>query len=348
MAGQTFTSDATWTVPDNVTEVTFRVAGGQGESSSAAGNWRGGYGHEVTGTISVTGGDTFYINVGEDRGTGSGDQYLGGGASDVRGPNADQLSDQILVGAGGGGASNAGLAENAGRGGDAGLPDGEKGFHDGSNSGPEGGGGGTQTSGGIGSEPFGATSDGYGDDGSRWAGGQGGEDTNNNAYGGNGGQGYYGGGGGAAYFSDFQTAVYVGGGGGGSSYIDGSLTSISSGQASSAEVEVTYQAPPLAPTVSVDQTRDTEIDLVWTDEDQSSYNVYRAQSGGSQLSDYTQAGSTSSTSFTDDDSGAGLENGERYYYVVTGVSGGSESGASNEVNATTDLPGATGFTASNT
>ncbi|MCD2204404.1 fibronectin type III domain-containing protein [Halobacterium sp. KA-6] len=66
------------------------------------------------------------------------------------------------------------------------------------------------------------------------------------------------------------------------------------------------------------------------------YRIYRSESSGSTLSDYTQIAdiSASTTSYTD----TGLEDGERYYYRVTAYAN-SESDPSGEADAITDLPG---------
>jgi len=92
----------------------------------------------------------------------------------------------------------------------------------------------------------------------------------------------------------------------------------------------------VAPTLSVSNTSAGQADLSWTDEGLSSYTIYRAESSGSTLSDYTQVDSVSGSTTTYSDTG--LEDGERYYYVVTSTSEVvDETGPSNEVNATTPL-----------
>lgn len=342
MASETFTSDGTWTVPAGVTEATFTVIGHEGvydEPDASGRNMVGGtpgLAGKVVGTLPVSAGDTYNINVASD----------GREVSDVRGPNADAVSDQVFVGATGG---EPGYAEDAdttsneaGDGGDGGGEQGQDGESIYSTEG-DGGEGGTQTSGGTGGDDGGG-------DGGRMSYGTGNlqPDSNTPAIGGDGGLGYYGGGGGGS--TDSIDAV-AGGGGGGSNYADSSATSVThtQGTTESAQVVIEYSVPPTAPTVSIDSHTATSVSISWTDEGQDSYNIYRAQSsGGGTLSNYTQIDSVggSTFSYTDDDGGTGLENGERYYYVVTGETSSGESSASNEVNETTDLPDPTGFSAS--
>lgn len=96
--------------------------------------------------------------------------------------------------------------------------------------------------------------------------------------------------------------------------------------------------PPATPTLSRDATRASEIDLSWTDDSANqSYNLYRAEASGSTVSDYTQIAEVTATAYTD----SGLENGERYYYGVTGENAQGESDLSNEIAGTTALPAST-------
>lgn len=100
--------------------------------------------------------------------------------------------------------------------------------------------------------------------------------------------------------------------------------------------DIEVLAPPTTPTLSLGTVTDTSIDLSWTSETASSYNVYRAEASGSSTADYTliaQPGENT-LSYTD----TGLENGERYYYRVTSENSVGESDPSNEVAATTPLP----------
>lgn len=76
----------------------------------------------------------------------------------------------------------------------------------------------------------------------------------------------------------------------------------------------------------------TSVTLDWTEtDDQTSYSVQRAQSSGGP---YTEVATPSAPPYTD----TGLENGERYYYVVQAVYAGTDSQLSNEAAQTTDLP----------
>src|SRR5688572_19304100 len=69
----------TFTVPANVTSVTFEVSGAAGGSS--AGGATGGLGGRSTGTISVSAGDQFSIVVGGSGGNGSGTTAGTGGSN---------------------------------------------------------------------------------------------------------------------------------------------------------------------------------------------------------------------------------------------------------------------------
>ena len=332
MATETFYSDDTWTVPSGVQEVTFTAAGGDGGdyNGNFSNESAGGDGHEVTGTISVNPGDTFYINVGSDGSDTSDNSGTcgGGSASDVRGPNSDDLSDQLFVGAGGGGGS-ATVSANAEHtaGGDGGLPDGGGGATDGSDI---TGGGATQSTGGSGGyQAFSDFAyDHQGGNGGRWSAGGG---AGNEEVSGSGGQGYYGGGGGAESDGD------VGGGGGGSSYITSSATNTTSGTAwGGALVQVEYTVQPDDTTgLTANNTDDSSTDLSWDNDSNDSHNVYQAESTGSSKADYTLVASgITNTSHTV----TGLENGERFYFRVSGELEGNEGDLSNEVNVTTTVP----------
>lgn len=68
-----------------------------------------------------------------------------------------------------------------------------------------------------------------------------------------------------------------------------------------------------------DSSTEDELTLSWSSvSGADGYYVYRAQSSGSSKSDYTQIANISTTGYTD----TGLEDGEKYYYVVTSYSGG--------------------------
>jgi len=94
-------------------------------------------------------------------------------------------------------------------------------------------------------------------------------------------------------------------------------------------------------TVATDPTSLTEttasgsqVDLSWTGaRDANDYVVYRAEASGSTTADYTQVATVGATSYSD----TGRENGERYYYRVQAVYGGTDSQLSNEADTTTAL-----------
>jgi len=100
-------------------------------------------------------------------------------------------------------------------------------------------------------------------------------------------------------------------------------------------IEITPVAPK---NLTATQASDSQNDLTWDDTgDEDGYAIYRAQSTGSTLADYTQIDTVGQHVTTYSDSG--LENGERYYYRVTATySDGSESDPSNEDDATTTVP----------
>lgn len=102
---------------------------------------------------------------------------------------------------------------------------------------------------------------------------------------------------------------------------------------------------PAAPSNLSASASGDDIDLSWTDnsDDEDGFNIYRAQSSGSSLSDYTKVASVGAdqTTYTD----SNLPDGERVYYRVTAYAGG-ESDPSNEDAATTDLPAPSGVSLS--
>lgn len=219
----------TFVVPSGATSLTVSAFGAQGR--------RGGLGGSVTATLTVTPGETLFINVGgapavvtsppaadvneggfNGGGRAGGSPFNlvgpvgpGGGASDVR-RGGSALGNRVVV-AGGGGGSGSSPIGTGGAGG---------GTNGGSGGGSDaGGGGGTQTAGGAagtGPPPFfpgvqPATA------GELGIGGDGGSSTFSLAIssaGGGGGGGYYGGGGGGA----------GAGGGGGSSFAHPSATGV--------------------------------------------------------------------------------------------------------------------------
>ena len=230
-----------WTVPSDVTAITFDVDGASG-GHRVGGTGTPGKGGRVTGTLSVTPGETLNIFVGGNGGTGSstgavggynggGNSYnyggSGGGASDIRVGGVALLNRVVVAGGGGGGAAD-GASINGGDGG--GLTGANGGPNP--NSGTSPAGGGTQSLGGVGAD--------YPDWGTGTAGdiGVGGAGLNNvgSTYSAGGGAGYYGGGGGV-----------WSGGGGGSSYTDpitvSSFTHTQGYQSGNGIVSLSYPYP---------------------------------------------------------------------------------------------------------
>ena len=224
--------EQTFTVPAGVTSLEAVAVGGNGGSTGGS----GGAGARVAGELTVTPGETLYIEVGgngEDGGFNGGGSGGGGGggASDMRtSPLAAGLfpDDRVIVAGGGGGAG-----ENGEEGGAAGGAAGEAGQN--SNTGNYGGQPGTQTEGGAGGRGIG----GYGSPGGLGFGGEGGRGVQ----GGGGGSGYYGGGGGGG--ASFQRSA---GGGGGSSLIPAGGSEASSG--TEPQVQITYASSPAVTGVS--------------------------------------------------------------------------------------------------
>ena len=88
-----------------------------------------------------------------------------------------------------------------------------------------------------------------------------------------------------------------------------------------------------APTGLTATAGNTQVALSWTAvSGATSYNVYRSTASGGEVKINTSAVTT--TSYTD----TGLTNGTQYFYEVTEVTGGVESGKSNEVSATPTAP----------
>ena len=217
-------------VPANSTSMTAKVwgAGGAGIGECPAsgtgldgGNFSGGSGGHVEGTIPVTGGSQVVIWVG---GAGAGsqpDSMASSGAGDGGGFSGVVYGSNLMIAGGGGGA---GQASNGGYGGGNGSGGGGSGGLGGPNSGGGGsqsGGGGAGSSSGNASNPgryF--SSSGYNAFWRNNGGDSGGHGTYQGKRGGGGGAGYYGGGGGGGYDSNCTG----GGGGGGSGIITGSWT----------------------------------------------------------------------------------------------------------------------------
>jgi fibronectin type 3 domain-containing protein len=91
-------------------------------------------------------------------------------------------------------------------------------------------------------------------------------------------------------------------------------------------------AGPAAPTGLTATQGNTQVALSWTaSSGATSYNVKRSTVNGS---GYATVASPATTSYTN----TGLANGTQYYYVVTAVNAGGESGNSNQASATPTAP----------
>jgi len=261
----------TFVVPSCVSTISVDIRGAQGAQASdiVPANSIGGPGGRVVGVLSVTSGQTLYINVGgvgsvsgaggfngggaggaSSAGSGcqGGPAGGGGGASDIRiGGNA--LNNRVAVAGGGGGSGRDycnGSCVPCGCGGSGGAGGGLSGSN-----GISAGACGTQyggqnINGGIGGSATAGGAGGLGDNngtpgtaGGLGLGGNGGAGTFDVA-GGGGGGGYYGGGGGGSASSG--SGVGAGGGAGGSSYIGGltNATTASSFQTGNGVVLFSY------------------------------------------------------------------------------------------------------------
>ncbi len=270
-------AEQTYTVPAGVSEVSINAVGAQGgaqtscEADVCPPGDQGpglppGRGAVVSGVVSVTPGQTLYVEVGgiggaPDGGFNGGGEagtlFLqdggGGGASDVRtlpmSAGVISLNSRLIVAGGGGGSSWV-----AAPGGDAGQPGG----NNPSNS-PVAGGAGTQTAGGIGGcDALGMAQMGCGTAGSLGSGGNGGSSwgTGGPQVGAGGGGGLYGGGGGAGVggngvASDPLQYGEQGGGGGGSSLVPSDLGKMSLASLTTAPtVQITPVPPPTCQNVN--------------------------------------------------------------------------------------------------
>jgi hypothetical protein len=236
-------AEQTFKVPGGVTSIHVVATGGGGGSSSGI----GGVAAQVTGDLTVTPGQSLYVEVGghgQDGGTGSAGGFNGGGngggsagsggggASDIRtSPRSAGLTPdrRLIVAAGGGGAGGAGEAGPGGTGGAAG-----EGGEEPETSGNEGGAAGSQTEGGAGG--FGCG--GSGGIGSLGEGGLGGSGAGPSNAAGGGGGGYYGGGGGGG------CSFGAGGGGGGSSLVPPLGSQVLVGLAAEPEIQISYTLVP--------------------------------------------------------------------------------------------------------
>jgi hypothetical protein len=275
----------TWTAPAGVSSASFTLYGADGGTAGPASP--GGSGAEVQGTLSVTSGQTYTLNVGglgavngvgyNGGGLGVSDSGGGGGATDLL-----EGSTPLLVAGGGGGGgsigldadSSAGTTSPGGAGGNADQPGGGGGpvAVEGATLGGGGGGaaGDTGGAGGTGGTATGTstctdTGTPLPGSGSGFAGGAGSSGQGGGAagFGGGGGGGYVGGGQGGGGARDNCLSIGgEGGGGGGSSYL-ASVVGLSGSVVSDAptlqaaslggngEAIISYSQPQLTTTLTV-------------------------------------------------------------------------------------------------
>jgi len=219
-------AETTYTVPAGATKLLITAFGAQGGTPARG----GGLGGETSGTLAVTSGTVYYINVGCQNGYNGGgvggtdynntnNGGNGGGMTWISANSNFTTSTVILVAGGGGGIGGNGGTGGPGYGGTGGGLSGNggttgSGAYCGSGYCASGGSGGTQTTGGIGGTPAGSQA--Y--DGVAGGAGYGGFGGNGNYLGGGGGGGgggFFGGGGGAG--NGYNTGGFMGGGGGGGS-----------------------------------------------------------------------------------------------------------------------------------
>jgi hypothetical protein len=237
----------TWTVPADVTSVTFDVYGAQGGSITSFTS--GGHGGRATATLAVTPGATVVLTVGG-QGAGTSGACGNGAAGQPGGFNGGGVGGAgFICGAGGGGASDVRLGGGAladralvaGGGGGAANSGGQCDVADGGAGGGAAGGDGTSAMCGAnapgGGQVAGSGSGQLGAGGAGTAGGATFDDQGSG--GGGGGGGYYGGAGGGQYT----------GGGGGSGYGPVDSTFVSGARAGDGQIVVTY-APIISPTLA--------------------------------------------------------------------------------------------------
>ena len=195
----------TFTVPNGLTQIRIDCVGSKGTGT----NFVPGKGGRVECDLTVVGGQTIYIMVGDIPTVVGQASY---NASDIRIGGTD-LSNRVVV-AGGGGSSTNTYSCSAANGGDGGGEIGKNG------TGHAPGKGGTQSAGGAGGHN--TTAGNWAFDGTPGSFGLGGSNSRNTA--GAGGAGWYGGGGGCEFCATHYY-LFVAGGGGGSSYVDPNLCS---------------------------------------------------------------------------------------------------------------------------
>ncbi len=347
-------AEDTFTVPDGVSSIHVVATGAPGAVSATS--FSAGRGAEVSGDLTVTPGDTLYVEVGGAP-TGGGNCFSGvtcvggfngggssrsggggGGASDVREVPRDQsgsLDSRLIVAAGGGGSGQGTFCRpnstvfRGGAGGDAGSNggNGEKCI---TVSGGTGGGAGSQTAGGAGGSP----------DGQSGLLGQGGNGGGNSGGGGGGGL-YGGGGGGNIVFGSFGSEPIqapAGGGGGGSNLVPtgGDATITDSGPS----ITITYTPPNTAPvanddSATTDEDTPTDIAVLSNDNDANddalSAAVVSGPSHGS-----VSLNSNGSFTYTPNDNYNG---GDSFTYKASDGRGGEDMATVNiTVNAINDAP----------
>ncbi len=244
--------EQTFTVPAGVHSVYVSAVGGAGGAAGYPGN-PGGLGGVAAGDLSVSPGETLYVEVGGDGLTGDpssgavtpgtfngggaagGSGGAGGGASDVRtipaGAPGSVASRMVVAGGGGGGAYDDQGPSAGGNGGGltgtAGTPS------------PGGGAGGTQVAGGPG-----GTGSQSGPDGTSGILGAGGTAGDTNFGGGGGGGGFYGGGGGGG-MGPCNPCSSAAGGGGGSSLVPPGGTTATASPTQFPGVDITWNVAPV-------------------------------------------------------------------------------------------------------
>lgn len=245
-----------WTVPDDVSEVTITAIGGAGGAGMRS---LGGAGCTVTNVYSVAPGDVFRIFVGGGGRGGTGTVNGGGGGSTSI--NLQQFT-MIIAGGGGGGGGYDNVSPQIGPndggdgcgasafGGDGFGPNGQGGSN--AVGGSDGGGGATDGSDGLAGEGgSGNGNPGSGGIGDVCSFGEGG--SADSSGGGGGGGGYGGGGAGSSQFYGGVGTYYGGGGGGGSTGPSGATFSIDTARTANSlngrdgSVLITFGPPDSAP-----------------------------------------------------------------------------------------------------
>jgi hypothetical protein len=358
---QTFGEDGTYTVPSGVTAVSVTVAGaGGGNYVANTGNATGGSGASVSGTLSVTPGDTLTIQTGGLGGNNSGNT---GGAGGTRGGGAGANGLWTLQGAqaggsaGGGGysrilsgsttlvvaggGSGAGWSKNGTSAGANANGDGTNGTQTSSaNSCGKRGNAGTSSAGGNGGAGgTGGTAGSPGTAGASLTGGAGGSSSNSNSNAGSGGgAGYFGGGGGGGNSNGCSGAT----GGSGSSYVNSSfvtasaITTAATRAAGSVTIAVTYL--PEAPTGASALPLNASASVNWTAPTNnggaaiSGYRIDRAT--GPTFVDWSTINANTGTTATSCSS-TGLTNDTSYKYRIYALNGNGTSTSYAETNAAT-------------